>query len=181
MLAIVVLVPLYDWAFVPAARRLTGREKGISDLHRIGVGLSMPVLAMAAAALVQTKRLHAAEATAAPTSILWQAPQYVLVGVGEVFTTIGQLDFFYSQAPPAMKTVCTALGLLAIAAGDYLSSFVLTAVQWATVTDERAGWIPDDLNEGHLDRFFWMMFGLGCLNLMAFGSCAMRYKSSKPS
>lgn len=181
MLAIVVLVPLYDWAFVPAARRLTGREKGISDLHRIGVGLSMPVLAMAAAALVETKRLHAAEAAAAPTSILWQAPQYVLVGVGEVFTTIGQLDFFYSQAPPAMKTVCTALGLLAIAAGDYLSSFVLTAVQWATVTDERAGWIPDDLNEGHLDRFFWMMFGLGCLNLMAFGSCAMRYKSSKPS
>ncbi|XP_048545146.1 protein NRT1/ PTR FAMILY 8.3-like [Triticum urartu] len=176
ILTIILLVPLYDRAFVPAARRLTGREKGISELQRIGVGLAMPVLAMAAAALLETARLRAAPNS---TSVLWQAPQYALMGVGEVLTTIGQLDFFYGQAPAAMKTVCTALGLLAIAAGGYLSSFLLTAVQWATATGGAPGWIPDDLNEGHLDRFFWMMAGLGCLNLMAFGSCARRYKSRK--
>uniref|UniRef100_A0ACD6AGF9 Uncharacterized protein n=1 Tax=Avena sativa TaxID=4498 RepID=A0ACD6AGF9_AVESA len=176
VLTIVVLVPLYDRAFVPAARRFTGRDKGVSELQRIGAGLAMPVLAMAAAAIVEMVRLRAA-----PGKIneLWQAPQYALVGVGEVLTTIGQLDFFYSQAPAAMKTVCTALGFLAIAAGDYLSSFLLTVVQWATTTGGRPGWIPDDLNEGHLDRFFWMMAGLGCLNLMAFVSCAVRYKYRK--
>ncbi|KAF7110427.1 hypothetical protein CFC21_110534 [Triticum aestivum] len=176
ILPIILLVPLYDRAFVPAARRLTGREKGISELQRIGAGLAMPVLAMAAAALLETARLRAAPNS---TSVLWQAPQYTLVGVGELLTTIGQLDFFYGQAPPAMKTVCTALGLLAIAAGGYLSSFLLTTVQWATTTGGAPGWIPDDLNEGHLDRFFWMMAGLGCLNLIAFGSCARRYKSRK--
>ena len=183
VLTIVVLVPLYDRAFVPAARRLTGRGKGVSDLQRIGAGLAMPALAMAAAALVETERLRAAKAQAptTKTSVLWQAPQYALVGVGEVLTTIGQLDFFYSQAPAAMKTVCTGLGLLAIAAGDYLSSFLLTAVEWATATGGRPGWIPDDLDEGHLDRFFWMMAGLGFLNLVAFGSCAVRYKSRKNS
>uniref|UniRef100_R7W5G8 Peptide transporter PTR2 n=1 Tax=Aegilops tauschii TaxID=37682 RepID=R7W5G8_AEGTA len=173
ILTIILLVPLYDRAFVPAARRLTGREKGISELQRIGAGLAMPVLAMAAAALLETARLRAAPNS---TSVLWQAPQYALVGVGEVLTTIGQLDFFYGQAPAAMKTVCTALALLAVAAGGYLSSFLLTAVQWATATGGAPGWIPDDLNEGHLDRFFWMMAGLGCLNLLAFGSCARRYK-----
>ncbi|VAI91121.1 unnamed protein product [Triticum turgidum subsp. durum] len=176
ILTIILLVPLYDRAFVPTARRLTGSEKGISELQRIGAGLAMPVLAMSAAALLETARLRAAPNS---TSVLWQAPQYALVGVGEVLTTIGQLDFFYGQAPAAMKTVCTALGLLAIAAGGYLSSFLLTAVQWATATGGAPGWIPDDLNEGHLDRFFWMMAGLGCLNLMAFGSCARRYKSRK--
>uniref|UniRef100_A0A453SNC0 Major facilitator superfamily (MFS) profile domain-containing protein n=1 Tax=Aegilops tauschii subsp. strangulata TaxID=200361 RepID=A0A453SNC0_AEGTS len=182
ILTIILLVPLYDRVFVPAARRLTGREKGISELQRIGAGLTMPVLAMAAAALLETVRLRAAKAAGlAPcsTSVLWQAPQYVLVGVGEVLTTIGQLDFFYGQAPAAMKTVCTALALLAVAAGGYLSSVLLTAVQWATTTGGAPGWIPDDLNEGHLDRFFWMMSGLGCLNLIAFASCAMRYKSRK--
>uniref|UniRef100_I1Q535 Major facilitator superfamily (MFS) profile domain-containing protein n=1 Tax=Oryza glaberrima TaxID=4538 RepID=I1Q535_ORYGL len=175
----IVLIPLYDRAFVPAARRLTGREKGISDLLRIGGGLAMAALAMAAAALVETKRARAAHAGMEPTSILWQAPQYVLVGVGEVLATVGQLDFFYSQAPPAMKTVCTALGFISVAAGEYLSSLVVTAVSWATASGGRPGWIPDDLNEGHLDRFFWMMAGLGCLNLVVFTSCAMRYKSRK--
>jgi peptide/histidine transporter 3/4 len=178
VLTVIVLVPLYDWAFVPVARRLTGRGKGVSDLRRIGAGLTMPVLAMAAAAIVETVRLRAAPGK--KISELWQAPQYALVGVGGVLTTIGQFDFFYSQAPPAMKTVCTALGFLVVAAGDYLSSFILTVVQWATTTGGRPGWIPDDLNEGHLDRFFWMMAGLGCLNLMAFVSCAARYKYRKP-
>jgi peptide/histidine transporter 3/4 len=178
VLTVIVLVPLYDWAFVPVARRLTGRGKGVSDLRRIGAGLTMPVLAMAAAAIVETVRLRAAPGK--KISELWQAPQYALVGVGGVLTTIGQFDFFYSQAPPAMKTVCTALGFLVVAAGDYLSSFILTVVQWATTTSGRPGWIPDDLNEGHLDRFFWMMAGLGCLNLMAFVSCAARYKYRKP-
>ncbi|CAM0909778.1 unnamed protein product [Alopecurus aequalis] len=176
VLIVVVLVPLYDRAFVPAARRLTGREKGVSELQRIGAGLAFPVLAMAAAAIVETVRLCAAPGK---ISELWQAPQYALVGVGELLTTIGQLDFFYSQAPPAMKTVCTALGFLAIAAGGYLSSFLLTVVQWATTTGGRPGWIPDNLNEGHLDRFFWMMAGLGCLNLMVFVSCAVKYKYRK--
>uniref|UniRef100_A0A8R7PB98 Peptide transporter PTR2 n=1 Tax=Triticum urartu TaxID=4572 RepID=A0A8R7PB98_TRIUA len=35
ILTAIVLVPLYDRAFVPAARRLTDREKGISELQRI--------------------------------------------------------------------------------------------------------------------------------------------------
>lgn len=181
ILTVIVLVPLYDRAFVPAARRLTGKDKGVTELQRVGAGLAMPVLAMAAAALVETQRLRAAKAEEAKKtiSVLWQAPQYALVGVGEVLTTIGQLDFFYGQAPPAMKTLCTALGFLAVAAGGYLSSLLLTVVQWATATGGRPGWIPDDLNEGHLDRFFWMMAGLGCLNLTAFVCCATRYKYRK--
>ena len=182
VLTIVVLIPLYDRVFVPVARRLTGRENGISGLQRIGAGLAMPVLSMGAAAFLETARLRAAKASPrAPngTCVLWQVPQYALEGVGQVLTTVGQFSFFYSQAPPAMKTVCTALGLLSITAGEYLSSLLLTAVQWATATGGAPGWIPDDLNEGHLDRFFWMMAGLGCLNLMAFVSCAMRYKSRK--
>uniref|UniRef100_A0ACD5ZFD5 Uncharacterized protein n=1 Tax=Avena sativa TaxID=4498 RepID=A0ACD5ZFD5_AVESA len=102
VLTIFVLVPLYDRAFVPLARRLTGRDKGISELQRIGAGLAMPVLAMAAAAIVETVRLRAAPGK---ISELWQAPQYALVGDGEVLTTVGQLDFFYSQAPAAMTLV----------------------------------------------------------------------------
>lgn len=47
VLTVIVLVPLYDWAFVPVARRLTGRGKGVSDLRRIGAGLTMLAMARA--------------------------------------------------------------------------------------------------------------------------------------
>ncbi|EMS48282.1 Peptide transporter PTR2 [Triticum urartu] len=167
----------------PALR--PGLRSGCQEAHGSGegnLGAAEDLLTMTAAALLETARLRAAKASPlAPntTSLLWQAPQYALEGVGELLATIGQLDFFYSQAPATMKTVCTALGLLAVAAGGYLSSFLLTALQWATARGGGPGWIPDDLNEGHLDRFFWMMAGLGCLNLMAFGSFARMYESKK--
>ncbi|KAI4970926.1 hypothetical protein ZWY2020_001840 [Hordeum vulgare] len=104
VLTIVVLIPLYDRAFVPAAWRLTGRENGISGLQR-------------------------RHASARQRHRRWRQRRQACCGRHRM-----------GDAP---------------------------------------GWIPDDLDEGHLDGFFWMMAGLGCLNLMAFVSCARRYKSRK--
>ena len=55
-------------------------------------------------------------------SIFWQVPQYFLVGCAEVFTFIGQLEFFYDQAPDAMRSLCSALLLTTVALGNYLST-----------------------------------------------------------
>nr|CAB3473212.1 unnamed protein product [Digitaria exilis] len=179
-ISITIGIPVYDAVLVPLARRFTGDVRGLSQMRRIGVGLALSVAAMAIAALVEASRLAATSTSgAAATSIVWQAPSFAVLGAAEVFTTSGVLEFFYDQSPGGMKSMGTSLAHLAIAAGSYLSSALLGVVAWATARGGAPGWIPDDLNEGHLDYFFWLMAGLSVVNLLHFVHCSGRYRGSK--
>ncbi|EHA8591283.1 Protein NRT1/ PTR FAMILY 8.3 [Cocos nucifera] len=180
VISVIIWVPVYDRILVPIVRRFTGRERGFSELQRMGIGLFISILAMTAAALVEIKRLDIVRAehlehqkVAVPLSIFWQIPQYFLVGAAEVFTFIGQLEFFYDQSPDAMRSLCSALSLLTNALGNYLSSLILTIVTYITTRGGKTGWIPDNLNEGHLDYFFWLLAGLSFLNLLVYAFCAV--------
>ncbi|CAN6295860.1 unnamed protein product [Urochloa humidicola] len=186
VISVIIWVPLYDRVLVPTARKFTGREKGFSELQRMGIGLVLSILAMISAALVELKRLEIArseglihEKADAPMSILWQIPQYFLVGAAEVFTAIGQLEFFYDQGPDAMRSLCSAFALLTVSVGSYVSSIILTLVSYITTQGGGPGWIPDNLNEGHLDRFFWLIAGISFVNLMVFIGSASRYRYKK--
>ncbi|CAN6285035.1 unnamed protein product [Urochloa humidicola] len=187
--SVLIWVPVYDRVLVPVARRLTGNVRGISELQRFGAGLLLSVMVMVTAALVETRRLASArggggDSSPSPSpppplsmSILWQVPQYFLVGASVVFTCVGQTEFFYNEAPPAMRSLSSALALVTVALGSYLSSLVVTAVDWVTTRNGGPGWISNDLDEGHLDRFFWLLAAMSALNLAVFVCCAVRYKS----
>ncbi|XP_030959939.1 protein NRT1/ PTR FAMILY 8.3-like [Quercus lobata] len=188
VISVIFWVPMYDRVIVPIARKFTGKERGFSELQRMGVGLFISVLCMSAAALVEIKRLQLArelglvdEDVAVPLSIFWQIPQYALLGAAEVFTFIGQLEFFYDQSPDAMRSLCSALSLLTNSLGNYLSTLILTVVTYLTTQGGSTGWIPDNLNEGHLDYFFWLLAGLSFLNMLVYVVCAKRYKKKKAS
>ncbi|KAL6906258.1 hypothetical protein ACP4OV_003859 [Aristida adscensionis] len=181
VLSVMVCIPLYDAVLVPAARRATGKDRGLSQLQRLGAGLTLSVAAMAYAAAVEAARLGRARRGAPAMSIAWQAPAFAVLGAGESFAAVGVLEFFYDQSPRGMKSLGTALAQLSIAAGNYVNSAVLGAVAAATARGGRPGWIPDDLDEGHLDYFFWMMAALGAVNLMHFLHCSMRYSGNNSS
>eukprot|EP00262_Sarcandra_glabra_P012222 TRINITY_DN3106_c0_g2_i3.p1 TRINITY_DN3106_c0_g2~~TRINITY_DN3106_c0_g2_i3.p1 ORF type:complete len:585 (+),score=97.19 TRINITY_DN3106_c0_g2_i3:144-1898(+) len=186
VISVIVWVPIYDKILVPIARKFTGKERGFSELQRMGIGLFISILSMLAAALVEIMRLETAkthnlihQVVAVPMSILWQIPQYFLVGAAEIFYFIGQLEFFYDQSPDAMRSLCTALGLLTTALGNYLSALILTIVTYITTEGGKPGWISNNLNEGHLDYFFWLLAVLSFLNLLVYVYCAARYKTKK--
>ncbi|KAJ7942754.1 protein NRT1/ PTR FAMILY 8.3-like [Quillaja saponaria] len=188
VISVIFWVPIYDRVIVPIARTFTGKERGFSELQRMGIGLFISVLCMSAAAVVEIKRLQLArelgltdQDVAVPLSIFWQIPQYFLLGAAEIFTFIGQLEFFYDQSPDAMRSLCSALSLLTTSLGNYLSSFILTIVTYLTTKGGKAGWIPDNLNEGHLDYFFWLLAGLSFLNMVVYVVCAKKYKQKKAS
>ncbi|VAH51540.1 unnamed protein product [Triticum turgidum subsp. durum] len=109
-------------------------------------------------------------------SIGWQMPQYFVLAGAEVFCYIAQLEFFYSEAPESMKSMCTSFALLTVALGSYASSLIYAVVNALTATGGRPGWISDDLNEGHLDYFFWTMAALCTLNFVVYSAFARNYQ-----
>jgi len=141
---------------------------------------------MLSAAVVEIKRLDLArefdlvdKPVAVPLSIFWQIPQNFFLGAAEVFTFVGQLEFLYDQTPNSMKTLGTTLPLLSFSLGNYLSSFILTIVTYFTTQGGNVGWIPHNLNKGHLDYFFLLLAGLSFLNMLVYIVAAKRYKQKK--
>ncbi|GJN15909.1 hypothetical protein PR202_gb02855 [Eleusine coracana subsp. coracana] len=176
VLCVLAWVLVYDFLIVPALKKSASSSSAApSQLRRMGAGRLLMALAMAVAAIVETRRLDAAGRGEA-ISIAWQMPQYFVMAGGEVFSYIAQLEFFYNEAPGAMKSTCTSLALLTVAMGSYMSSFVFAVVDALTAIDGRQGWISDDLNAGHLDYFFWLMAALCTLNFVVYSAFARNYK-----
>ncbi|XP_040377031.1 protein NRT1/ PTR FAMILY 8.3-like [Oryza brachyantha] len=176
VLCVLIWVLLYSKVIVPALRGFSSGAAGEpSQLQRMGAGRLIMAVAMAAAALVEMKRLSGA-ASGETINIAWQLPQYFLLAGAEVFCYIAQLEFFFGEAPDTMKSTCTSLALLTIALGSYLSSLIYAVVEAFTATAGSPGWIADDLNQGHLDYFFWMMAAMCTLNFVVYSGFAKNYK-----
>ncbi|XP_047062275.1 protein NRT1/ PTR FAMILY 8.3-like [Lolium rigidum] len=168
-------VLVYGSVIVPALKSFSPASAEPSQLRRMGAGRLLMACAMAVAALVEMRRLDAA-GTGESISIAWQMPQYFVLAGAEVFCYIAQLEFFYSEAPESMKSMCTSFALLTVALGSYTSSLIYAVVNVLTATGGRPGWISDDLDQGHLDYFFWTMAALCTLNFVVYSAFARNYQ-----
>ncbi|TKY63451.1 NRT1/ PTR FAMILY 8.1 [Spatholobus suberectus] len=184
-LSVIFWAPVYDRIIVPFARKFTCHEQGFSQLQRIGIGLVISIFSMIFAGILEVVRLAMVrknnyyDLETVPMSIFWQVPQYFLVGAAEVFTNIGQMEFFYGQAPDAMRSLCAALSLTTNALGNYVSTLLVLIVTKITTSHGRIGWIPDNLNRGHLDYFYWLLSVLSLLNFLVYLWIANRYTYKK--
>lgn len=185
-ISVIFWVPIYDRLIVPLARKFTGHKNGFTQLQRIAIGLVISIFAMLTAGTLELVRLREVkkhnyyELKHIPMSIFWQVPQYFIIGCAEVFTFIGQLEFFYEQAPDAMRSLCSALSLTTAALGNYLSTLLVKIVTDFSTRHGKPGWIPDNLNYGNLHYFFWLLALLSVLNLGVYLMVARWYTYKKP-
>lgn len=180
----IISVVIYDKILVPFLRRATGNERGISILKRIGSGMIFSVVTMSVAALVERKRQKIAEEdidvldgeknVELPMSVFWLAPQFLILGLGDGFTLVGLQEFFYDQVPDSMRSLGMAFFLSVLGAGNFLSSFLITAVDHITEKDGK-GWIGKDLNSSRLDKFYWLLAAINSVNIFAYVFFARRY------
>ncbi|WJX57072.1 hypothetical protein P8452_42669 [Trifolium repens] len=182
VLFLIILAPIYDHIIIPYARKVTKSETGITHLQRIGIGLILSIIAMAVAAIVEIKRRKIASHSIAtknplPISFLWIAFQYLFLGSADLFTLAGLLEFFFSEAPSSMRSLATSLSWASLAMGYYLSSVIVSIVNSVTGNGSHKSWLSgSNLDNYHLERFYWLMCVLSGLNFLHYMYWAAKYK-----
>lgn len=181
---IMTLAPLYNHVIIPVARKTTKTEMGITHLQRIGTGLVLSIVAMAAAAPVEIKRKRVAvdsgllnSSEPLPITFLWVALQYLFLGSADLFTLAGMMEFFFTEAPISMRSLATSLSWASLAMGYYFSSVLVSIINNVTGAYRHKPWLfGSNLNHYHLERFYWLMCILSGLNFLHYLFWAKRYK-----
>ncbi|KAK8657665.1 hypothetical protein V6N13_035893 [Hibiscus sabdariffa] len=187
MLSLTIFIPVYDRLIVPFLQRIRGKQEGITMLQRIGIGIFISVFTMLISATVEQHRRSIAltkptlgvvprkgAVSSMSASIL--IPQFILGGLTEAFASIGLIEFYYKQFPENMKSIGGSLFYCGMAASNYFSSLLILVVHRTTDGTATGNWIPEDLNKGRLDYYYYMIAGLGILNMGYFLLCAKWYK-----
>ncbi|CAL0315325.1 unnamed protein product [Lupinus luteus] len=184
IITMLVTTAFYDRVFIRVARRFTGLDRGITFLHRMGIGLVISNFATLVAGFIEIKRKNAAKAhgliehssATIPISVFWLVPQYSLHGMAEAFMSIGHMEFFYDQAPESMRSTAMALFWTSISIGNYVSTLLVTLIHKFTKGPNGSNWLPDkNINKGKLEYFYWLITLLQFINLIYYLLCAKFY------
>ncbi|CAA2933781.1 NRT1 PTR FAMILY -like [Olea europaea subsp. europaea] len=203
VLFLIFIIPLYDQIIVPCARKFTGIPTGITHLQRVGVGLILSSLSMAVAAIMEVKRKKVARdhnmldaipiLQPLPISVFWLSIQYFVFGIADMFTYVGLLEFFYSQAPKDLKSISSCFLWSSMALGYFLSTILVNIVNHATKNITRSGvnhatknitrsggWLAgNNFNRNNLNLFYWLLSLMSLSNFFIYLFVSKRYKYRK--
>ncbi|CAN8316958.1 unnamed protein product [Cochlearia groenlandica] len=181
-LTLIISITVYDKILVPLLRRITMNQRGINILKRIGTGMLFSLLTMIIAALVEKTRLDHTENNK-QMSVVWLAPQFIVIGIADAFTLVGLQEYFYEQVPDSMRSLGIALYLSVIGAASFINNLLITVVDSIAEDFSAKSWFGKDLNSSRLDRFYWFLAGVMSINICVFVIVAKRcpYKSLQRS
>ncbi|KFK37592.1 hypothetical protein AALP_AA3G003400 [Arabis alpina] len=187
-LSIILLMPLYDKILIPITKRIKNNSKGISVMERMGVGMFLSIIAIVIAALVERKRLDISQnmktlpdydPETVPMSIFWLLPQYILLGISDIFTVVGMQEFFYSEVPVQMRTMGFALYTSVFGVGSFVSATLITIVEaYSCSTGERQNWFADDMSKARLDKYYWLLSLTSTISFVVYIILCKFFKSS---
>ncbi|KAL1211313.1 Protein NRT1/ PTR FAMILY 5.9 [Cardamine amara subsp. amara] len=187
-LSIILLMPLYDKILIPVTKRIKKNGNGISVMERMGVGMFLSIIAIVIAALVERKRLDISQKMknvpdydpeTVPLSIFWLLPQYILLGISDIFTVVGMQEFFYSEVPVRMRTMGFALYTSVFGVGSFVSAALISIVEaYSSSTGERQNWFADDMSEARLDKYYWLLALTSTISFVVYIVLCKFFKSS---
>ncbi|XP_058741406.1 protein NRT1/ PTR FAMILY 4.2-like [Vicia villosa] len=152
----------------------TTNNKIYQPLFRMGIGLVLVSISMFVASIIEFKRLEAFK-NGNMLSLFWLTFQYTLLGLSDTLTLGGMLEFFYSESPESMRSICTSLSWCSSAMGMFVSSLLVSI---SNSVSRRFGmeWFGGkDLNHSRLDFFYALLCGINFFNFSIYVYFAKRY------
>lgn len=185
VLTVTIWIIFYDRILVPLLAKHTHQPRGLHPKTRMGIGLLISVGAMVVSAVVETVRRDLARSNDEPNttivmSAMWLVPQYALLGLAEAFNAIGQMEFFYSELPRNMSSIAMAVNMVSMAISGIIGSVLIKVVDSVTSEGGNVSWLSSDINEGHIDYYYWFLGFLSLLNFFYFLICCGVHRSILP-
>ncbi|VFQ97686.1 unnamed protein product [Cuscuta campestris] len=170
-------------AWLALYERVIRRRFRLSATARMGCGIFVSLLAVAAAAVVEgTRRARTVKAGLSDDpegivgmSVLWVVPHALLTGLAEGMNAVAQNEFYVSEFPPSMWSIASNFLGVGMATASMAASGLMSAVAGATRGWEGGSWISSNINKGHYDYYNWVLVGLSLMNLMLFFLCSRAY------
>jgi hypothetical protein len=116
-------------------------------------------------------------ATGIPISVFWLTVQFFLLGIVNVTSFVGLLEFCYSEVFMGMKSIGSSIFYCIQGAVRLVGSLLIQLVNRVTThRDGTGGWLEGtNLNKGKLDRFYGLRAIEELVSLFIFMFFARRY------
>lgn len=192
-IAIIVCIPFFDKILYPFIERCKGSR--FTVMQKMGCGFIVACLSLVAAAIIEIERRKsgvpayqsdsASYSNCAPTfpdadrntcdengegfegkgtcmsrlSVFWMLIPYFLIGVGECLISVQVYKICYNEVPEEMRSTAQAVNLFTTGLANAIAAGLTVAFQ----ND-----IPDDLNNGKLERPYYAIAAIQFLTFLLF-------------
>ena len=151
-----VLIPVFSYVIYPLIEKIYP----LTPLRKIGIGFFVTVIAFVLSAKIELLIMEGHH-----PNIVWQLLAFVVITSAEVMVSITCLEFSYTQAPRALKSVIMALFLLSVSFGNAFTSLVNYFIQNEDGSVALAG-----------AAYYWFFAGVMLAASLAFIWVAQHYR-----
>ncbi|KAI3683894.1 hypothetical protein L1987_84409 [Smallanthus sonchifolius] len=172
LLTLTIWIALYDRMLIPFLAKFTHEPGGLHPKTRMGLGIIISIIAMLVSTIVESIRRGLANSnTTVDMSAMWLVPQFALLGLSEAFNAIGQMEFYYSELPKSMTSSTMAVFTVSMTVAALVASLLTNIVDSVTGQGGHVSWLSSDIDQGHVDYYYWLLSFLNLLNFFYYLFC----------